>query len=245
MNQRIGTIIGTVAALLSLATLIVVLSTTGARPAAAQSTGVPGMRQVTVVGTGEVKGTPDTATVQIGVQNQAATTKDALAQNNEQAQAIISKLKELGVAEKDIQTSNFSISPVYDNQGRTVNGYQISNTVMVTVRNLAQAGTLLDQVVQAGANNVYGVSFSVADPTELMNQAREAAMANAKARADMLAKSGGAGLGQVLVITENIGSQAQPMPLARAEVADAANSVPMQAGEQTFAVSVQVTYGLQ
>ena len=219
------------------------------RPSAAQAqaVGVPGMRQITVVGSGEARVAPDMATVQIGVETTAPTTQEALAQNTAQAQAIIDQVRQLGVEERDIQTSGFNIYPTYDNEGRQVTGYTVSNMVSVTIRDLAQAGALLDQVVQAGANRVYGVSFGVSDQAAVMAQARAAAMADAKARADQLAGAGSASVGQVLVITENVGA-APPPPImmadARAEMAAGA-PVPVQAGEQAFTVQVQVTYELR
>lgn len=246
MTQRMLTTIGLIAAALLVAVLVGVFALLFARPATAQTQGVTGMRQVTVVGHGEAKGRPDTATVQIGVQTQAPDAKDALAQNNQQTAAVQAKLKELGIEDKDIQTSNFNINPTYDNDGRKVSGYAVSNTVSVTIRNIDQAGALLDQVVQAGANSIYGINFSVSNPEDLLGQARTAAVQNANARATQLAQAGGAAVGEVLVITENVGS-APPMPMmARAEAGMAADSsVPVQAGEQTLSVDVQVTYALR
>ncbi|NTV65092.1 MAG: SIMPL domain-containing protein, partial [Oscillochloris sp.] len=209
MENRNSTLIGTLAGALLIAVLA--LGALGmaliGRPATAQaqSDGVTGMRQVTVVGSGEVKLAPDAANVQIGVETTAPTTQEALAQNSTQAGAIIEQIKNLGVAEKDIQTSGFTIYPTYSDDGRQVTGYTVSNQVSVTIRDLAQAGSLLDQVVQAGANRVYGVSFMLADPAAALAQARDAAVANARARAEQLAKGSGASVGQVLVISENIG----------------------------------------
>lgn len=215
--------------------------------AQAQTVGVTGMRQITVVGTGESRIKPDMATVQIGVETAAATSQEALAQNTAQANAIIEQIKQLGVEEKDIQTSNFNIYPNYDTNGRQITGYTVSNMVSVTIRSLDSAGDLLDKVVQAGANRIYGVSFGVADTNAVMAQARDAAVADARARADLLAKAGGATVGQLLVITESIGSQ-PPLPvlMGRAEAAQAADSaVPIQSGEQVFSAQVQVTYELR
>src|SRR5918911_5191500 len=142
MARRIGITVGVVAAVLLLAVLAGIVGVLYARPATAQtSVGVPGMRQVTVVGHGEVKGRPDTATIQIGVETEAGTAKDALAQNTVQAQAIQAKLKDLGVAEKDIQTSNFNIYPTYGNDGRQVTGYHVTNSMSVKISNLDQAAT--------------------------------------------------------------------------------------------------------
>ena len=247
MTRRIGMTMGIIAAVLLLAILAGIVGVLYARPATAQtSVGVPGMRQVTVVGQGEVKGKPDTASVQIGVETEAPVAKDALAKNTEQAQALQDKLKALGVAEKDIQTSNFSINPTYGSDSRQVTGYHVGNMVTVKIRQLDQAGTLLDQVVQAGANSIYGISFSVENPEALLDQARKAAIENAKARATQLAGASGSAVGDVLVISENIGAQPIPMPMmARAEGAVASQAAPVQPGEQSFSVDVQVTFGLK
>jgi uncharacterized protein len=243
MSQRVITGLTLAAAALLVAVLAGIAGALSARPAVAQTgVGINGMRQVTVQGQAQVAGKPDTATVVLGVETQAATTAEALAQNTAQAQAIIKKLTDLGVAEKDIQTSNFGISPVYGADGRQVEGYRVANTLSVTVRDLAGAGALLDQVVQAGANSVQGISFSVADPKALLNQAREQAIADARTRAELLAKAGGAGLGQVLAINE--GGFAQPLPIMRADVMQSAD-VPLQPGEQLYSVDVQVTFELR
>ncbi|MBS1968097.1 MAG: SIMPL domain-containing protein [Chloroflexi bacterium SZAS-1] len=242
-STAIMSIIASALLLLALAGIGALLFT---RPAAAQSnSGVPGMRQVSVLGHGEVKARPDTATIQIGIDTEAANAKDALAQNNTQAQALQQKLAELKIDTKDIQTSNFSISPTYGNDGRQVTGYRVSNVVTVTIRNLDSAGTLLDQVVQAGANNIYGISFSVADTQKLMEQARQAAMADAKARATQLATAGGAAVGDVLIISENVSAPPVPMPMLDRAAAQGAPSVPVQAGEQSISIDVQATFALR
>lgn len=229
-------------ALLALAATLGILFT---RPVEAQIAPALNARQVTVVGTGEVKGTPDTAQIQIGVETNATTTQEALAQNNNQAAAIIARLKELGVAEQDIQTSNFNIAATYDEQGRQVTGYTVSNVVTVTIRSLDQTGALLDQVVQVGANRIYGISFSVEDPSALIAQARDQALNEARAKATQLAQGSNASVGQVLVITENIGATPVPMPaMARSEAAQGAANVPVQTGEQSFSAQVQVTFEL-
>ncbi|HWQ11385.1 MAG TPA: SIMPL domain-containing protein [Roseiflexaceae bacterium] len=246
MSQRLISAIAIVATTLLLAVLAGVVGVLYARPATAQSAiGVGGMRQVTVQGHAEVRGRPDTATVQIGVETEAPTAAEALAQNSQQAQAIQQKLVDLGVAEKDIQTSTFNIFPVYGEDGRQIRGYHVSNAVSVTIRDLDQAGGLLDQVVQAGANSITGISFSVSDPKALLDQARQQAMQDARSRADLLARAGGASLGQVLVINESA-ALPPPIPMGKiqAEVAQGM-PVPIQPGEQTLSVDLQVTYSLQ
>ncbi|MFQ3662058.1 MAG: SIMPL domain-containing protein [Chloroflexaceae bacterium] len=214
-------------------------------PAQAQNIGVSGMRQVTVTGQGEVRVTPDMAVVQLGVETSAPTTQEALAQNTAQVQAIIDQLKALGVAERDIQTSTFSIYASYANEGRTITGYTVSNMVQVTIRDLAQAGALLDQVVQVGANRVYGISFGLSDPRAVQAQARDAAMADARARAEQYARAGGASLGNVLIITESLGAVTPFPAMMRDEAARAGAPVPVQPGEQAVSAQIQVTYELR
>jgi uncharacterized protein len=218
------------------------------RPAtvAAQGSGIGGLRQITVIGNGEVRARPDTAIIQIGVETTAGTTQEALNQNNTQAQALIDKLAELGIEKKDIQTSNFSIYANYENDGRTITGYTVSNMVSVTVRQLDSAGALLDQAVGVGANRVYGINFNVAEPSALLNQAREQAIVNARANAELLARAAGATLGQVLVVTENVGSGSPiPLPMAMDRAEAAGGAVPVQAGEQSYSTQVQVTFELR
>jgi uncharacterized protein len=250
MNARNNTLVG----ILSGALLVAAIAVAGmvgfllSRPAAvsAQGSGIGGLRQITVIGTGESRARPDTAIIQIGVETTGANTQEALAQNNTQAQALIDKLAELGIEKKDIQTSNFSIYANYENDGRTITGYTVSNMVTVTVRQLDSAGALLDQAVAVGANRVYGINFNVAEPSALLNQARESAVANARANAELLAKAAGATVGQVLVVTENVGAASPiPMPRMMDEAQAAGSAVPVQAGEQSYSAQVQVTFELR
>jgi hypothetical protein len=249
MTDRIVLFIGALSGILLIALVAGVTSIVMGSPVQAQSTGVSNARQVTVVGNGEATGTPDTARVEIGVETSAPTTGEALQRNNEQVEAVINRLKDLGVAESDIQTSNFNMYAQYNDEGRQITGYNVSNTVSVTIRNLDQTGSLLDEVVQVGANRIYGISFRVDDPTALMEQARDEAIANARQKAERLAQQSGASLGEVLVITENIGSAPGPMPLGRGggmpAAEQAAADVPVEAGEQRFNTNVQVTYELR
>jgi hypothetical protein len=228
-------------AIVAVVTSVVLTSTAGGE------TDISNTRQITVMGEGEARGKPDTARVEIGVETTAPTTNEALSQNNVQVTTIISRLQELGIASADIQTSNFNIYPNYDEQGQDVTSYTVNNNVTVTIRNLDQAGSLLDEVVQVGANRIYGMMFSVDDPSALIAQARDAALQDARARAERLAQSSGLSVGEVLIITENTGSMpAGAMPMGRGSAAEQAQSaVPVQVGEQTFTARIQVTYELQ
>jgi hypothetical protein len=254
MNARFTTLIAAIALIglaISAGTLTVLLT----RPQTAQGasqTPIGGaqvvnsaIRQITVVGQGEAKGAPDTASIQLGVQTESATAREALTSNNTQMQALVAKLKELGIADKDIQTSNIAIYPRYDNNGRAVEAYQVSNTVTVRIRDITATGALLDQVVDAGANNINGISFMINDPRQIQQTARDAAIADARARAEAMAKAAGVTLGQVLAISETVGQPVVPL-MARAEAAMAADaSVPIQSGEQTINAQVQMTFELK
>lgn len=246
MARKPEVVIASIAVVLALVALVGVIGTLYVRPVAAQaSSGVQGMRQVTVVGNGEAKGTPDTATVQLGIETRAATASEAVAQNSQQMTALIAKVKELGVNDEDIQTSNFNVSPDYDYEAKQVRGYVVSNSASVTIRNLETAGTLLDQVVQLGANQIFGISFSVADPDAVLADARQAAIDDARAKALQLAQAMGAQVGDVLVISENVGSTpVVPLPMA-AEFAQDRAAVPVEAGSQSFTAQVQVTFALR
>lgn len=246
MENRLLTIILAFTAMIAVLALAAVGLLRPAQTVTAQP-GVSNMPQIVVIGTGEVKVEPDIATITIGVETKAPTTQEALAQNSAQAQAIIDRIRQLGVEAKDIQTTGLNIYPFYDEQGQNIIGYTVSNMVNVTIRNIAQAGDLIDQVVQVGANRLYGVSFGVSDTEAVMAQAREAAVANARARAEQMARASGASLGRVLFITENFGASPIPVPMmADAYGAPAARSAPpVQPGQQTYSATVQITFELR
>lgn len=154
--------------------------------------------------------------------------------------------KELGIADQEIQTSNYSIFPQQSSQNAgngEITGYQVVESLQVTLRDLNKIGAILDQAVQAGANNISGVTFSVADPEELQKEALQQAVTDAQARDDVLAQAGSVRRGEVLAISE-ITSQT-PIPYAGAVSQPAATGVPIQTGEIEVQVQVQVTYAIQ
>ncbi len=224
-----------------------------ALPAAAQEVRQPGT--VMVTGHGEVTGAPDTAFVNSGVTSQAATAREALDANTAAMGELITVLKAAGIEERDIQTSGFSVNPNYvysqqtDANGYTlpprINGYVVSNMVTVRVRKLDTLGAVLDRAVTVGANTINGVTFSVADPTDLYDRARTAAFADARRKAGLYAMQAGSTLGRLVSISENQGyGQPQPYPMrAMAEQAPSA-PVPVQAGELTFSIDVSVAWSL-
>lgn len=206
-------------------------------------------RTITVVGEGSASAKPDIARTTIGVQVTAPALADAVKQNNDKMNTIVAKIKSLGVADKDIQTSSYNVNPVRNTGKSSPNdivGYQVSNNVSVTIRDLDKAGTVLDQATQAGANNIYGISFAIDDLSKLQADARAKAMADAQKRADDLARLAGATRGDVLLVSEII--QSNPVPLLSAAPAAlrAADSEPsIEAGELSVRMRIQVVYGIR
>jgi uncharacterized protein YggE len=211
---------------------------------------------ISIEGHGEVMAAPDTAFVTSGVTSQGATAREALDANTLAMKELIAALKAAGIEAKDIQTSGFSVNPNYvysdarDENGYTlppkINGYQVTNSVTVRVRALASLGEVLDKAVTVGANTINGVSFSVADPSHLYDEARKSAFANAKQKAELYADAAEIELNAIRSITENLGyDQPPPMPMATAMYDRAeASPVPVEAGELMFSVNVSVTWEL-
>ncbi len=208
----------------------------------------PPLRTITVSGTGKVTLTPDIAYITIGVNTQNASAKDAVAQNTAQAQAVINVIKKAGVADKDIQTTDFSIYPQqqYDNNGKLTGIlYVVNNSVYVTVRDLTKLGDLLDAVVQSGANNINNITFDVADKTDALAQARKAAVAEAAKQAGELTSATGVKLGDVQTISYSDSTPPIVVPMAKTfDVAQGA-SVPIQSGSMQISTTVTIVYLLK
>ncbi len=203
-------------------------------------------RIIKVSGQGESSAAPDMATIQTGVTIEAKTAVAAMDENNVAVEKILADLKNMKVAEKDIQTSQFSVQPVYDRGDRgqrkpEIVGYRVSNQLRIRIRNLSELGPLLDTVIRSGSNQVSGISFGVDDSTSVMNEARTRAVANAKAKAELYADAAGVAVGKVISIDELQVVFPQPRMYGMAmEMGD--GSVPIAAGEQDFTVSVNVTF---
>jgi uncharacterized protein YggE len=206
-------------------------------------------RGITVVGTGQASGTPDVANVNIGVETQSASVQQAVADNRTKMNKLLETLKGLNIADKDITTSNYSVyteqQPGSGGKVGSANAiaYHVNNQVNVTVRDVSKLGDVLDKVVEAGANNIYGVNFSVADTSKLQEDARGKAVADAKARAESLAKLAGVNLGDVIAVSEVIGNA--PMPMLSAAQAGGAGATPIQPGTLNVNDSVMVTYAIK
>lgn len=202
---------------------------------------------INVTGYGAAYGAPDIATAQIGVETRNADPARAVSANTEKMNAVIAAIKKLGVEDKDIQTTNFS---VYAQQNYDANGqptditYVVTNTVSVTVRDLSKVGEMLGKATAAGANSVNGVSFSVSEAAALEAEARANAMADAKARAQQLADAAGVALDKPMSIGEYT---SMPVYYDRGKEllaleAGGGAPVPISTGQYQVTVQVSVTY---
>jgi uncharacterized protein len=203
--------------------------------------------QILVTGEGTVSVAPDMAQVRGGVSTRAATVKEAADSNSRTMTAIIGKLVDAGIDRKDIQTAQFSIQPVYaSSEPRTEQklvGYGVSNQVIAKIRNVDKVSDILDRLIAAGATNVWNVEFLVADPSKALDQARSAAIADARRKAELYAAAAGAALGPVVSITEEGASAPGPVFMKRTAVAGAM-APPISAGEDTLRVNVSVGFAL-
>jgi uncharacterized protein YggE len=205
----------------------------------------PPVPSITVVGSDEVSAPPDTAELLVGVVTQAPAASKALKENNQAVQKLFATLKGLGIADKDMQTSNFNIVPQNKRgpQGQIepeIVGYQVNNQLHVKVRELPKLGDVLDLVVTDGANSIHGVNFSVDKPKDLQDQARQKAVADARRKAELYAKATGVKVGKVLLIQEETAHSPQPVMFAgRAEA-----GVPIAPGEQRFHARITITYAI-
>jgi uncharacterized protein YggE len=220
--------------------------------ASSEPTPAPGagsiVKSITVSGEGKVKVKPDTASLSVGVQATAPTATEALNQANTSAAALIAALKSAGVDSNDITTSGLSIYPQYSSTGNTITGYQASNNVTVTVRDIATTGPVIDAAAAAAGDNVTigGVSFYVDDTEALIGAARADAINNARKRAGEYADAAGVAVGGVLQISEV--SVSNPVPLyydsIAADSSGAGAPTPIETGTQDLSVSVTVVYQL-
>jgi uncharacterized protein YggE len=201
-------------------------------------------RTVTVVGNGSVSAAPDEAFVSLGVQTDADTAADALSQNTQQMDALLEALADAGIPSADIQTQFISLYPRYEEPqpGQTgtaeISGYTAVNNVEVRVADLDNLGDILDAAVAAGSNNISGIRFSVSDTDDLLNEARESAMNDARRKAQQLAALAGGQLGPVMSISEGA-------PAAVPIIQDGLGGANVQPGTNTLTAQVTVTWALQ
>ena len=200
-----------------------------------------------VSASGEASRAPDIATASAGVTTQAADANTAMRENATQMTRVMEAIRAAGVAEKDIQTSGINIHPSYrhaENEAPVISGYNASNTVSLKVRDVAKLGEVLDALVASGATNINGPSFGIDQPEPVYDEARRKALEQARARADMYAKSLDLRVRRIVSISEG-GRIEQPRPMyaMRAVAMDSA-STPVAAGENTLTANLEVVFEL-
>ncbi|MGO8771603.1 MAG: SIMPL domain-containing protein [Mycobacterium sp.] len=202
-------------------------------------------RQVTVVGTGQVQGAPDTLTANVSIEFTAPDVTAAMNQTNDRQQAVINALVGSGIDRKDIRTTEVTLQPQYSNPGPTgtaaISGYRATNAIEVKIHPPDAASQTLALIVSTGgdATRISSVSYSIADDSQLVKDARARAFDDAKNRADQYAQLSGLRLGKVLSISEASGSM-PPVGGAPRGMA----TVPLEPGQQTVSFSVTAIWEL-
>ncbi|MCX8008325.1 MAG: SIMPL domain-containing protein [Patescibacteria group bacterium] len=202
-----------------------------------------------VTGEGKAIVVPDIAVVTVGVQTQESTAKQAQSNLNTKINAVSEAVKRLGIDEKDIQTTNYSIYPIYDWKQNTqkITGYQASTTLVIKVRDLDKANTVLDTATEQGANTIGGITFDVSDRSKAEDEARQKAFQEAHKKAQRAAQIAGFRLGKVINYAENTNQPIYPLPFARMQAApemqDAKTNV--KPGSQEVVITVTISYEIQ
>jgi uncharacterized protein YggE len=240
------------AGLLGLALIGVLLLATGCGrglAAPAPANGYSPTNTITVSGMGDASGTPNVVYIQLGVNITDPNVGEAVSNTNETMNAVKEALLQKGVAEQDIQMTSFNVWPEerYDPATGSPTGeriYHVDSTFSITVRDVSQAGAVIEAALAAGANNVYGLSYGIDDTTALEEEARTQALADAKARAEQLAKGLGVTLGEPIMASESYGGGAVPMYEMAAGLGGGGGAPPVSPGQLTVSVSVNVTYSI-
>jgi uncharacterized protein YggE len=216
-----------------------------------QSTTRPDARTITVTGEGSVVVKPDVAKISVSVVSEGKVINKVIDDNTDKMNAITKKLKELGMSSDDITTSGYYLYPQYnypEREAPTISGYRLEQTLALTIRNLELVDDVIDTATNLGANNIYGLTFTLDDDTAVMNEAREKAFDAAKEKAQQMASAAGVRLGDVYTFNEGFGPQ--PIPIyAKSEMAygiGGGGATPdIQTGTQEYTVTVNITYEIE
>lgn len=204
---------------------------------------------ITVTGEGQVTAAPDLATVSLGVTTEGVTAAAAMDANSAALAAVLERIKAAGIEERDVQTSNLSLNPNWQqpdvNKPARIVGYVASNQLTLRVRELDKLGGILDAAIGDGANTLNGIGFGLDDPEPELNKARVDAVQEAKARAQLLVGAAGAKLGRIVSMSESGGYNPGPMPMYRMAEGMAADAVPVAAGEVGLTASVTITFEIE
>lgn len=234
---------------LAVVALVLTMFLQGSSPAQAQQTQqTTPQNRITVTANGAASAKPDMATLSVGVEVTAPTAKEALAAHNAKLNGVMARLRDLKIAEGDVQTSGFGLYQDYSNTGdkgsegpAQPSGYRASSSLIVKVRDLARTGEVLDALVDAGANNASGLTFGLKDSKTLQQSAISDALNNARPKAEMVAKQLGVRLGSVIEVTTSDYGDATPNEGYGA--APAINKeMPVSTGQLTASANVTVVY---
>jgi uncharacterized protein YggE len=222
-------------AALGLAAVVLVAGVSGA------STATAAQHSIVVTGDGSVTSVPDRAQISFGVSSDARTASAALRGNATEMAKVIAAIRGQGIAAADIRTESVSLSPRYSQNGESIIGYQAANSVSATIRNLGKAGAVIDAAVEAGANQVNGPNLTRGDQTSLYRAALRAAIANARGKAQTIAKVSGLHIRRIIGVTE--ASAAPPLPLTDTGRLSAP-STPIEPGTQVVQATVSVSFSV-
>jgi uncharacterized protein YggE len=208
---------------------------------------------ISVSGEGRSATAPDMAILSFSVVNDAKTAREALDANNKTMADVLKALKDGGIADRDLQTSGFSINPQYQypdnsdggNKPPVLIGYQVGNSLTIRIRDLPKLGAIIDQAVTLGVNQGGSIQFTNDKPDDVLTEARKAAVADAIAKAKVLSEAAGVSLGRIVEISENA-QRPEPMPMMRAMAKEyAADAVPVATGENSYSVNVNVIFAIK
>lgn len=235
--RRLAGLVATTGSVLFLAATV----STEAQAQATSYTSAP--PQIVVSANGEVVSSPDRANIQLGVETEAKTAVLASAENNKKQNAVLAAIKALGIPSSAITTSSYSVSPLqrYDDKLRKtfIDGYRVSNLVIVNVAKIDQTGAVIDGSLAAGANRVVSLSFELTDPSKAREEAISKAVSQARREAGVAAAAAGGSILSLLEITVNSFEQPRPMPMfAMAKMSNAAEATPVSEGTLTVQVNV-------
>ena len=202
---------------------------------------------ITLMGRGSIEQPPDVAMINVGVQVEAKTAAEAMAQQATNMNGVFAAVKAAGIADRDMQTGNMSLNPVYEypnNARPRLTGYQASNSITIKVRKLDTLGKTLDAVVKGGGNTINGISFSVDQPDKFQNDARIEAIKDAAAKAELYAQAVGYKVKRIVTISEQEFYPQPPMPVMMRMQDMAAEATPIAAGEVSLVQTVNVVFEL-
>ena len=202
---------------------------------------------ITLMGRGSIEQPPDVAMINVGVQVEAKTAAEAMAQQATNMNGVFAAVKAAGIADRDMLTGDMSLNPAYEypNNARPhLTGYQASNSITIKVRQLDTLGKTLDAVVKGGGNTINGISFSVDQPDKFQNEARVEAIKDAAAKAELYAKAVGYKVKRIVTISEQEFYPQPPMPVMMRMQDMAAASTPIAAGEVSLVQTVNVVFEL-